>query len=94
MRVTEGVFALTIHKSIDLTNEKLLLSFQDGDSKDGGALLLSIGGEKEVAQAGSRFDLRKYSKRLASKDECFLDVVEYVVPKEGEPTATFRLNCQ
>lgn len=28
MRVTEGVFALTAGKSMDLTNEKLLLSFQ------------------------------------------------------------------
>ncbi len=99
MRVTEGVFALTPGKSIDLTSEKILLAIPP-NYKHSNGFQISINGHWAAAKIGDRIDLksRRYTQQgdassLSGKDNCFLDVIDFVEPRGGIPTATFRLNC-
>ena len=98
-RVDEGVFELHPGKSIDLTDRQVLLSFvsklQDYLLADGRFRLLLNGGSLTVA-VGQRIDLKRFGstrKIFEDKDECFVDVVDFVVPKGAPATATFRLSC-
>jgi hypothetical protein len=107
MRVTEGVFALTPGKSIDLTSEKILLTLpQDNRARSGDRFWISINGRRSFVQVGTQIDLKvevnANSRRgqrgdnsglLSGKDHCVLDVIDFVEPRGGLPTVTFRLNC-
>jgi len=103
MRVTEGVFALTPGKSIDLTSEKILLTMSPKtELYRNNEFYVSINGRWRIVQAGAQIDLkaelnagrqRNSSGPLSGKDHCVLDVIDFVEPRGGIPTATFRLNC-
>jgi hypothetical protein len=90
----DGLLTLTPGQSVDITSERLLLTFRDDRFKDKRWFNLLIGGRSEAATAGKRIDLRHFSPGLRTKKACFLDVVDYKLPQDGgRVTATFRLNC-
>jgi len=95
MRVTDGVFDLNPGRSMDLTDRRILLTFLPDRDRDWGRgkLPIRINGRQEFAEPGLRYNLKDYSDRLVDKQECFLDVVQFVNPKGGQATVTFRLDC-
>lgn len=106
MVVTEGVFDLSLGRSIDLTDKKLLLTFPRDQNWNSdaqfnmGRLLLTINGRTTCPSGGScnipvgrRIVLQDFSDKLGDRGECFLDVVELHTPKGAQPTVTLRLHC-
>ena len=93
-RVDEGVFDLRIGQTIDLTNRKLLLSMQIYNKS---CCNMTINGERVSRwQVGSRIDLKRFrgtKEAVQDRDQCFLDVVDLVLPKGAPGVATFRLHC-
>jgi hypothetical protein len=98
-RVEEGVFELRGGKSIDLTDRQVLLTLmppQDARANQPGRFLISLSGQRFMVTVGQRLDLKHYGttrKVFADKDECYLDVIDFVAPKGAPATATFRINC-
>lgn len=98
-RVDEGVFELRVGKSMDLTNRQVLLSIpvqQDDRMFAQGRFAIGLSGLRLTVVVGQRLDLKRYpntKKALSDKDECFLDVLDFVAPKGAPGTATFRLSC-
>lgn len=97
-RVDDGVFALRPGMSVDLTNRKILLTFNADPRylKDETSFYVLIAGGSERLKAGDRVDLKRLratAEAIKDKAECFLDVVSYVKPQGAPPTATFRLSC-
>lgn len=104
---TEGIFELTLGKSIDVTDKKILLSFprnfrNEARDFESGKAYLTINGKPADNPAaseccpipiGSRIDLKRFSEKLRDRDECILDLVELNTPKGGLPTVTLRLFC-
>ncbi len=98
-RVDEGVFQLRQGKSVDLTKHTILLTLRaeqtERDTEKSQFYILIAGDSKRV-KVGDRVDLRRVrrlERDLKSKDQCFLDVVDFVAPRGAPATATFRINC-
>ncbi len=96
MRVDEGVFEIEIGKTIDLTDRKMLLAVTyRGQNKKCCEIMVS-GERVRWRSVGSRInlkDLRSTKKSLEDKDVCYLDVIDFALPKGAPGIATFRLNC-
>lgn len=93
-RVDDGVFEIEMGKPIDLTNRRILLWI--GPHRDGCCDLTLNGQRFAPWQAGSRLNLKEIPwtrQHVADRAECYLDIIEVVVPKGGKSTATFRLHC-
>lgn len=99
MRVDDGVFEMKIGQSIDLTNRKVFLAIpmqQNGNDLQNNRLTITLNGQTATGGTGTRFDLKtSYATRdvVKDKDNCFLDVVDLLIPKGAPLSATFRLNC-
>jgi hypothetical protein len=98
-RVDEGVFQLRQGKSVDLTKHAILLSLRaeqaERDTEKSQFYILIAGDSKRV-KVGDRVDLRRVrrlERDLKSKDQCYLDIVDFVAPRGAPATATFRINC-
>jgi hypothetical protein len=98
-RVEEGVFELRAGKSIDLTDRQVLLTLmpmQDARVNQQGRFTIALSGQRYMVMIGQRVDLKHFGttrKVFADKDECYLDVIDFVAPKGAPATATFRINC-
>jgi hypothetical protein len=98
-RVQEGVFDLRGGKSMDLTDRRVLLTLpaiQDSHLMEQGRFWISLNGQRSIVTVGARVDLKRQPqtrKTFDDKDECYLDVIDYVAPKGAPATATFRLSC-
>lgn len=95
-RVDEGLFDLSWGKSIDLTDRRVLLTFDTSTSErnlEQGQIQLKLsGGNKAFHTRGSRIDLKPHGD-LSDKDDCYVDLLDFVTPRDGDPVATFRLYC-
>jgi hypothetical protein len=98
-RVDEGVFQLRQGKSVDLTKHAILLTVRAEQSErdfERSQFYVMIAGNSTRAKVGDRIDLRRIrrlERDLKSKDQCYLDVVDFVAPRGAPATATFRINC-
>lgn len=101
-RVEGGVFQLQAGKSMDLTENKVLLTFRNiyNTTSRGLAeqkIVISLNGDTDLVVPGDRVDLLKNkasAKSLEGFTMCFLDYVSLLTPKGVPATATFRLHCE
>lgn len=101
--VTEGLFDLKWGKSFDLTDRKVLMTFDSrGDNNSVAAIEkfksinVLINGFQISFHPGKRLDLKRDRATgavFADMAECYLDLIDITVPKGTGPTAHFRLNC-
>lgn len=94
MRVDEGVFELEVGKSIDLTERKVLLNISF--RRAGECCEIRINGQLVRWTVGGRIDLKRENSTqsyFSDRDQCFLDVVDLLIPKGTTAKATFRLHC-
>lgn len=105
MMVKDGVFELPLGKSMDMTDRKILLSFPSSqsyiDRNTGqfreGRFVISLNGDNESVNGGSRIDLKKFRATQSFVDDmdvCVLDIVELIQAKGASARAIFRLHCQ
>lgn len=98
-RIDGGVFELRQGKSVDLTRNAVLLTVKAEQSEraiEKGQFMVLIAGQAQMVEPGRRIDLkrlRSIERDLKSKEQCFLDVVDFVSPKGALATAKFRLSC-
>lgn len=100
-RVDEGLFDLKVGQSIDLTDRKILLHFNGGwnqsrENLEQKYISLSISGRTDAIRPGNRWNLKniyELQKTLNDKDQCFLDLIDVLVPKGAQAIATFRFSC-
>lgn len=98
---SDGVFTVTLGKSKDITDRKILLSFPQHswnrpESFEQGQAYLTINGDRACTnscETGARIDLKTKSDKLGDREDCFLDVVEITSPRGGKPTVVLRLSC-
>jgi hypothetical protein len=67
-----------------------------GQFRDG-RFHISINGDQEGVQAGTRIDLKKFRATQSFVDDtdvCVLDIVELVQAKGAAARAVMRINCQ
>jgi hypothetical protein len=99
LRVDEGVFEVPVGGTIDLTDRRLFLSIRSYSSRRARCCNLYVNGEQVIFQSspvGARVDLKQVNKTksfVEDKENCFLDVVDVVMPKGAPWIATFRLYC-
>lgn len=100
-RVEAGVFQLKVGHSMDLTENKVLLTFRSlyGFERrpEEKKILITLNGDSELLMPGHRVDLLKHkqsAKSLEGYSTCFLDYVGLITPKGVPATATFRLHCE
>lgn len=98
-RVDDGVFQLRQGKSVDLTKHAILLTLRAEQAErdtEKSQFYIMIAGDSKRVKVGDRVDLRRVrrlERDLKTKDQCFLDVVDFVAPRGAPATATFRINC-
>lgn len=94
-RVNQGLFALSVGQSIDVSDRHLLLALREGN----GCLEIMLNGRGSCIETGSRIDLTWQSTPFvlgdlfADKARCFIDVVRIDQAKGAETSATFRFYC-
>jgi len=100
-RVEGGVFQLKVGSSMDLTENKVLLTFRSlyGFERrpEEKKILITLNGDSELVMPGHRVNLLKHkqsAKSLEGYSTCFLDYVSLITPKGVPATATFRLHCE
>ena len=95
LRVDQGLFAIRIGQSIDLSDRHLLLTLREGT----GCLEIRIKGREACIEAGEHFDLTHehapfhLGDLFKDKKRCFLDVVKVEHPKGAPAIVTFRFYC-
>ena len=99
-RVEGGVFQLKVGHSMDLTENKVLLTFRSLYGFDRRPqekkILITLNGDSELVMPGHPIDLLKHkqsAKSLEGYSTCFLDYVSLITPKGVPAKATFRLHC-
>jgi hypothetical protein len=95
MRVDEGVFDLQLGKTIDLTDRKVLLAINLYGSQ-GACCEIRLNGNRYIKSVGDRLDLkdlRALASLFTDRSQCFLDIVDVIVPQGAPARATFRLHC-
>ena len=96
-RAVAGVFQLDQGKSMDLTEQKVLLSFRRVYDVDRKAITISINGRSDTIDLGKRIDFLKHNETkqfMEGYTSCFLDYTGLITPKGVPPKATFRVHCE
>lgn len=94
LRVEDGVFALDLNQTIDITDRHLLMALVQEERK---CLAIKVGGRRECIEIGQRFNFKNNAFALGAvfkdRQDCFLDVVKIEDAKGVDPRVTFRLYC-
>jgi hypothetical protein len=102
LRVDEGVFEIPVDGTIDLTDRRIFLSirsYREWATAPKKCCNLLLNGQNTSIGSdpvSKRFDLkqlRETQEFVVDKEQCFLDVVDVVMPKGAPWIATFRLHC-
>ena len=100
-RVDSGVFQVQMGKSMDLTENKVLLTFRRFNNTTRAQrdknIIIYLNGDAESVLPGDRIDLLKHKDTKTALEGyalCFLDYVSLITPKGVPATATFRLHCE
>ena len=96
-RAVAGVFQLDMGKSMDLTEQKILLSFREVYTKETKRIVISINGKTDVLDLGKRINFLKHNETkqfMEGYTSCFLDYTDLIMPKGVPPKATFRVHCE
>lgn len=96
-RAVAGVFQLDQGKSMDLTEQKILLSFREVYNDKSKRLLISINGRSDTINLGERINFLKHNetkKYMEGYTSCFLDYTGLITPKGVPAKATFRVHCE
>lgn len=96
-RAVAGVFQLDQGKSMDLTEQKILLSFREVYNDKTKRLLISINGRSDTINLGERINFLKHSETkqyMEGYTSCFLDYTGLITPKGVPAKATFRVHCE
>lgn len=94
-RVDQGLFALSVGQSIDVSDRHLLLTLREGRR----CLEIWMNGRDACVETGAHFDLTwehapfHLDDLFADKERCFLDVVSVDQAKGAETSVTFRFYC-
>jgi hypothetical protein len=93
MRVDEGVFDLKFGGTIDLTNRRILLAVVPFNRK---CCAVTLNGESVSRNVGARINLKEVratAQFVEDKNQCFLDITDFVEPQGSTPIYTFRFHC-
>lgn len=99
-RVDEGMFDLRHGQSIDLTDRKIMMTFNltqhPGAIADRKQVNFMVKGHGYSLEPGQRLDLRTWhitQRDFKDKTECYIDFIDLAAPKGAPMVATLRFEC-